>query len=498
MSALTESKAWKALGAHRGEMEGVRIRALFESDPKRFDAFALRFEDVLFDYSKHRVTADTMRLLFDLARQADVSGWIGKMFSGERINITEDRPVLHVALRNRSGRPMLVDGHDVMPEVRRVLDKMRHFTDSVRSGEWKGHTGKRITDIVNIGIGGSDLGPVMVTEALRPYWQQGLQVHFVSNIDGTHIAEALKRCRPETTLFYRRVQNVHHTGDNRQREDGAELAPRRARRPRRRRQALRCSVDERPGGVELRHRHRQHVRILGLGRRALFAVVGDRAADRARDRDGPLRGASPGRARHRRAFPHDAARAQPSGSDGAARRLVRELLGRRNARDPAVRPVSASVRGVLPAGRHGEQRQGRRPPGAPDHGLHDGTRHLGRAWDERTARVLSADPPGNTTHPVRLHRAGADAESARRAPRYPARELLRADRSADEGQDRGRGARRSPSQGRHRKGSKRRPRHAPHFHRQPAHDIDHGRTGSRRARSDGSRRCTSTRSSCRA
>jgi glucose-6-phosphate isomerase len=201
MSALTESKAWKALGAHRGEMRAVRIRALFESDPKRFDAFALRFEDILFDYSKHRVTADTMRLLFDLARQADVSGWIGKMFSGERINITEDRPVLHVALRNRSGRPMLVDGHDVMPEVRRVLDKMRHFTDSVRSGEWKGHTGKRITDIVNIGIGGSDLGPVMMTEALRPYWQQGLQVHFVSNIDGTHIAEALKRCRPETTLF---------------------------------------------------------------------------------------------------------------------------------------------------------------------------------------------------------------------------------------------------------------------------------------------------------
>jgi len=201
MSALTESKAWKDLAAHRREMEEVRIRELFENDPRRFDTFSLRFDDILLDYSKHRVTADTMRLLVELARQADVRGWTAKMFAGERINITEDRPVLHVALRNRGNRPMLVDAQDVMPDVRRVLDRMRRFTDAIRSGEWKGHTGKPITDIVNIGIGGSDLGPVMVTEALRPYWKEGMQLHFVSNIDGTHIAEALKRCRPETTLF---------------------------------------------------------------------------------------------------------------------------------------------------------------------------------------------------------------------------------------------------------------------------------------------------------
>jgi glucose-6-phosphate isomerase len=201
MSVLTESKAWRALTAHRREMDGVHIRSLFEKDVKRFDAFRLSFDDILLDYSKHRVTGETMQLLFDLARQADIPGWTKKMYSGERINVTENRAVLHIALRNRSNRRILVDGQDVMPEVNRVLAQMRKFTDAVRSGAWKGHTGKPITDIVNIGIGGSDLGPVMVTEALRPYWEDGLQLHFVSNIDGTHIAEALKRCKPETTLF---------------------------------------------------------------------------------------------------------------------------------------------------------------------------------------------------------------------------------------------------------------------------------------------------------
>jgi glucose-6-phosphate isomerase len=201
MSKLTESKAWQALAAHRRALEAAHIRSLFAQEPNRFAAFSVRFEDVLLDYSKHRITAETMRLLFDLARQAELSAFIDRMFSGERINVTENRPVLHVALRNRSNRPILVDGQDVMPEVRRVLDKMRGFTDAVRNGEWKGYTGKPISDIVNIGIGGSDLGPVMATEALRPFWKDGLAVHFVSNIDGTHIAETLERCRPETTLF---------------------------------------------------------------------------------------------------------------------------------------------------------------------------------------------------------------------------------------------------------------------------------------------------------
>jgi glucose-6-phosphate isomerase len=201
MSKLTESPAWKALAAHRVAMEGAHIRALFERDPHRHEAFSLRFEDLLFDYSKHRITGETMHRLFDLAQEAGVRQFVDRMFAGERINITEGRPVLHVALRNRSGRPIVVDGRDVMPDVNAVLAKMRRFTDRVRSGEWRGHTGEAITDIVNIGIGGSDLGPVMVTEALRPFWKHGLRAHFVSNIDGTHLVETLARCRPESTLF---------------------------------------------------------------------------------------------------------------------------------------------------------------------------------------------------------------------------------------------------------------------------------------------------------
>jgi glucose-6-phosphate isomerase len=177
------------------------MRELFAADPRRFDSFSLQVDDVLIDYSKNRVTAETMKLLFDLARQASVLDWRDRMFAGEKINRTEDRAVLHVALRNRSNRPTLVDGTDVMPEVRAVLAKMRAFTDSVRSGAWKGYTGKRITDVVNIGIGGSDLGPVMASLALKPYWHPEMRVHFVSNVDGTHLAETLKEVHADQTLF---------------------------------------------------------------------------------------------------------------------------------------------------------------------------------------------------------------------------------------------------------------------------------------------------------
>jgi len=174
---------------------------LFAEDPKRFDRFSAKACDILLDYSKNRVTEETMRLLFDLARQADVKDWTEKMFTGQKINVTENRAVLHVALRNRSNRPILVDGQDAMPEVNRVLQQMSAFCDKVRSGAWKGYTGKAITDVVNIGIGGSDLGPVMVTEALKPYSQRSLSMHFVSNVDGTHIAETLRVLNPETALF---------------------------------------------------------------------------------------------------------------------------------------------------------------------------------------------------------------------------------------------------------------------------------------------------------
>ena len=201
MTPLTQSPAWKALQDHYEATNALQMRDLFAQDAQRFEKFTLRFNAILLDFSKNRITDETLNLLLALAEQADVPGWARKMFSGEKINITEDRAVLHIALRNRSNRPILVDGQDVMPDVNATLAHMREFSEAVRSGEWKGYTGKAITDIVNIGIGGSDLGPVMVTEALKPYAQAGLNAHFVSNIDGTHIAETLKVCDPETTLF---------------------------------------------------------------------------------------------------------------------------------------------------------------------------------------------------------------------------------------------------------------------------------------------------------
>ncbi len=197
----TETAAWKKLAAHFQTLESVHLRDLFEQDPQRFAKFSETFEDVLIDYSKNRITEETLQLLLELAAETKVKESIGKMFSGEKINETEDRAVLHIALRNRSNTPIMVDGENVMPRVNAVLDKMQAFSNRLLNGEWKGYTGKKITDIVNIGIGGSDLGPVMVTEALRPYWQDGIQVHFVSNVDGTHIVETLKSVHPETTLF---------------------------------------------------------------------------------------------------------------------------------------------------------------------------------------------------------------------------------------------------------------------------------------------------------
>ena len=196
-----ELESWKALVAHQAAGEGVHLRALFAEDPARFERLSRRFDDILVDFSKHLITDETLDLLLALAEEVDVAGWIRRMFDGERINTTEDRAVLHVALRNRSQRPILVDGEDVMPAVRGVLDQMRIFSDAVRSRAWKGHTGRWVTDIVNIGIGGSDLGPLMVTEALRPDWKEGLAVHFVSNVDGAQIVETLRCLDPETTLF---------------------------------------------------------------------------------------------------------------------------------------------------------------------------------------------------------------------------------------------------------------------------------------------------------
>ncbi len=197
----TQTKAWKALEAHFAANKDRQLSDLFAADPARFDKFSTTYKDnILVDYSKNLITDETLDLLIDLAHEVDLRSAIDAMFNGEKINHTEGRAVLHTALRNRSNRPVMVDGKDVMPEVNAVLAKIKTFCDNVISGEWKGYTGKAIQHVVNIGIGGSDLGPVMITEALRPF-KNHLQMHFVSNVDGTHIAETLKNVDPETTLF---------------------------------------------------------------------------------------------------------------------------------------------------------------------------------------------------------------------------------------------------------------------------------------------------------
>lgn len=197
----TKTQAWQALEAHFAAHGKMQLKDLFAKDAQRFDKFSLTFGgDILVDYSKNLITEETLKLLIALAKETDLRSAIDAMFNGDKINMTEGRSVLHVALRNRSDRPIESDGKDVMPEVNAVLAKMKGFCEKVISGEWKGYTGKAIQHVVNIGIGGSDLGPVMITEALRPY-KNHLQMHFVSNVDGTHIAETLKQIDPETTLF---------------------------------------------------------------------------------------------------------------------------------------------------------------------------------------------------------------------------------------------------------------------------------------------------------
>ena len=197
----TQTSAWKKLMTHYEEMKKVGIKTLFDNDASRFVKMSIQFNELFFDYSKNIITDETKQYLLELAVESDLKTAIEAMFNGEKINETENRAVLHTALRNFSDTSIVVDGEDVMPEIRRVQQQMKTFCDKIHQGEWRGYTGKKIKHIVNIGIGGSDLGPVMVTEALRPYWVEGIQAHFVSNVDGTHIVETLKGLDAEETLF---------------------------------------------------------------------------------------------------------------------------------------------------------------------------------------------------------------------------------------------------------------------------------------------------------
>lgn len=197
----TETAAWKALLAHHTEIKTVQIKDLFTKDSKRFEKMSITFNEILFDYSKNIITDETLEKLLQLAEDCKVKNAMDAIFAGEKINGTENRAVMHTALRNFSEQSMSIDGEDIMPEVRETREKMKAFCEKIHSGEWKGYSGKKIKNIVNIGIGGSDLGPVMVTEALKPYWIRGIHAYFVSNVDGTQIVETLKNLDPEETLF---------------------------------------------------------------------------------------------------------------------------------------------------------------------------------------------------------------------------------------------------------------------------------------------------------
>ncbi|MET0003689.1 MAG: glucose-6-phosphate isomerase [Candidatus Thiodiazotropha sp.] len=201
MTEINQTDEWMALEKHWAEVEPLQMRDLFQQGPERAEQMSIRQCGIMLDYSKNRINARSMNLLLELAQAVDVDGWRRRMFSGERLNITENRAVLHVALRNRSNQPIWFDGEDVMPSVNAVLQRMEAFSESVRCGEWKGYTGKPISDVVNIGIGGSNLGPLMVCEALKPYQKPDLRMHFVSNVDGTHIVDTVSALDPETTLF---------------------------------------------------------------------------------------------------------------------------------------------------------------------------------------------------------------------------------------------------------------------------------------------------------
>ncbi len=208
-----KTKAWKQLLGHYKEMNTVSIKNLFEEDTERFNKYSFAVPEIVCDFSKNIINDTTLDLLLQLATECGLREAIDAMFDGKKINETEDRAVLHTALRNFSGDPVISDGQDVMPEVKAVLQQMKNFCSKVHTGEWKGYTGKKIKYIVNIGIGGSDLGPVMVTEALKPYWIEGIQTYFVSNIDGTDLAEVLKKITPGGNVVFDCFKNIYHPGN---------------------------------------------------------------------------------------------------------------------------------------------------------------------------------------------------------------------------------------------------------------------------------------------
>jgi len=395
---LTERPAWKALEDHYATMRHLHLRQLFAEDPRRGERLTAEAAGIYLDYSKQHITDETIRLLVQLAEECGLRERIAAMFRGERINVTEKRAVLHTALRAPETARVVVDGVDVVPEVHAVLERMAAFSLQVRSGEWQGYTGKRIRNIINIGIGGSDLGPVMAYEALRYYSQRDMIFRFVSNVDGTDFEEATRDLDPEETLFIicsktfttlETLTNAHAARAWNLRKLGDDRAV----------QALRRRICQRRRRLPIRHRYREYVRLLGLGRRALLHGLGNRAVDHDCHRTGELLCDARRLSRDGSALPQRAIRAEFARAHGNADGMEQQLLRCADGRGTALRALSQTLSRLPAATDNGEQRQTRDARWYVRR-LANRAHLLGRTRHQRPALVLSAYPPGNPTDPL--------------------------------------------------------------------------------------------------
>ena len=396
---LTTGHAWQALVRHHEQVRDRHLRELFAEDPARVERLRLEAAGIHADLSKHRVTAETVSLLLDLARERGVAERRDAMFRGDHVNRTEDRPALHVALRMPRGRSLVVDGRDVVRDVHDVLDHMASLAERIRSGSWRGHTGRQVRAVVNIGIGGSDLGPAMAYEALRAHIRPGPDRAVRLERRRDRPRRGPSRPRSGRDARDRLVQDVHDRRDDDERAQRAAVAPRRARRRRGGdREARRRRLHQPRGGGRVRHRPGERLRILGLGRRSLLDGLGHRALDDDRDRPRGLP-RPPGRVpRGRPPLRRDAARAQSPGADGPSRCLVPRLLRHPDARRPALRAVPRALPCLPAAARDGVERQARDARGRARSRRHRADR-MGRAGDERPAQLPPAPPSGHAPRP---------------------------------------------------------------------------------------------------
>ena len=403
--------AWSALADCARALQQGSIKELFEAHPRRFDQFSLRAEGLLLDYSRQLLDARALESLVALAEQTEVPRWIELMFTGHPVNNTEDRPALHVALRRPAGAPLYVYGENVMPLVEAERAKMRALADALHSGELRGFTGKPITDIVNIGIGGSDLGIVMAVQALAEDRLAGLSVHFVSNVDGVALAHVLEAGERRDDVVRDLLEDFHDARDARQRDGRARMAAR-SRWPGSGCRAMRGGLDQRSRDERVWYRGRPASRDVGLGRRPLLGLVGRRTNRGAGDRLGEVRGVSRRWSCDGRAFPQRAGRAQFAGAARAGRHLEPKFPWRAEPRSAAVRRPPRAFSCLPAAARDGEQREvraARRRAGR----VRDVPRDLGRAGLERAALFLSVAAPG---HGARLDRLLAARAVGGRTP----------------------------------------------------------------------------------